>query len=152
MTVDVLTARHRPVPVDIRREGKITAMDTLLPGPCATATCHHREHQLTKAVEKSYEEPADVIYSRGWAAPSPYMMNLYSGRTHRGTLTAYRRWWQFWKPRSVSWEDDIPCYESECDLPHEYSPYALTQTLLELPVWNVQRGGIRFPTSKENGT
>lgn len=144
MTDDVLTGKHVPARTDIPRAGTTSGTDTLLPGPCATATCYHKEHQLTKV---RVEDESTLRY--GWCAPSHYMTNMFNGRTHVGTLTSCRRWWQIWKPKCVSWQDDIPCYEEECELEHSFSG-PLAQTLLELPAIYIRRGGIRFPTNEES--
>lgn len=145
MTGVVQTGKHRPARADIPRAGITSGTDTLLPPACAIATCHHKDHQLTRT--KLVEEPTEIIYSRGWAAPSYYVHNMANGRTHTGVLTAYRKWWQFWKPKSVSWEDDIPCFEPGCDLEHRYA--YTPETLLDIPELHVTRDGIRFPTNEE---
>lgn len=132
--------------VNNARSGVVSGIDVPLPPNCATATCHHREHQLTRKAELAlesyvYDRDTDVVYSTGWATPSDF----YIRRSRMHNVVSKRQWWKFWQPRNETWPEI--CTDLECQLDHwEIQP--LAQTMLDLPQISVRRGGIRHEAGK----
>lgn len=145
---------HTPTRVDIKTAGWISGTDMPLPRQCQTATCIHKDHQLTgKLPESSWAPPSGYDKTaletafrehdayeavepanRGWAMPS-HMMDI-TDRTH--VETVQRKWWHFGAFSETKRE--VVCWDTECDKEHSL-PAPLP--LLDLPTVSVRRGGLR---------
>lgn len=138
--------RHTPTRIDIKTEGWTTGTDMPLPRDCQTATCIHKDHQLTKAladVELDAEWALHAVLeaqdppNRGWAAPSSIFMDPTRAHAVYQSRKRWKRGWQ--RPTGRL---SVLCSDMECDKEHTSS--LPLDPPLDLPSIAIKRGGLRF--------